>query len=231
MSYSKLFSSLVHSSLWTEQDHVRILFITLLAIADREGYCYGSRRGLERLAMIDPDHIDDRDPWSALMSPDPDSSDLLRNPENEGRRIEEVPGGFRIINFVYYRSLRNEDDRREQNREAQRRHRAKVNQPPSAKVSPDQPWSAEVSQHKPISEAEAEKKKTAPARAREGTAGRNGYLDWKSKIRNKSAYINALNRKKAGLMRQLDKFETESDPKSKPLRIEIARINDTLKQL
>src|SRR5207248_5918633 len=106
MAYSKLYSSIVHSSLWTEEDHVRLLFVTLLAIADREGYVYGSRMGLERLAnIISEDHA--RNPWEVLMAPDTDSSDLLRNPENEGRRIEEVPGGFRILNFMYYRCLRN----------------------------------------------------------------------------------------------------------------------------
>jgi len=110
--------------------------VTLLAIADREGFVYGSRNGLERTANIAWDEARDENPWEALMSPDPDSSDLLRNPENEGRRIEAVPGGFRILNYLYYRSLRNEDDRREQNRVAQQRFRDKVSQskPKSATV-------------------------------------------------------------------------------------------------
>jgi hypothetical protein len=161
MSYSKLFSSIVHSSLWTEPDHIRLLFVTLLAIADREGNVWGSRLGLERLANISWDKETDRNPWEALMSPDSDSSDLLRNPENEGRRIEEVPGGFQILNFLYYRALRNDDDRRDQNRLSQRRHRAKKsaesrNKPKSATVSQDQPNSASVNRCHPISEAEAE---------------------------------------------------------------------------
>src|SRR5580765_8360693 len=148
MAYSKLYSSIVHSSLWTEPDHIRILFITLLAIADQEGYVFGSRNGLIRLANLDPDQCAEADPFLALMEPDKDSSDLLRNPENEGRRIEAVDGGFQILNFLYYRSLRNDDDRRRTNREAQRRHRAKVSQ--------SQPRSAKVSHSQPISEAEAE---------------------------------------------------------------------------
>jgi hypothetical protein len=142
----------VNSSLWNERDDVRLLFITLLAVCDREGYVYGSRQGLERLANITYSE-DESDPWHVLMSPDPDSSDRLRNPENEGRRIEEVPGGFRLLNFGYYRGLRNDDDRREQNRRAQEKRRGK---PKSAGVSQGQPASAGVSQDKPISEAEAE---------------------------------------------------------------------------
>jgi hypothetical protein len=161
MSYSKLHSSLVHSSLWTEPDNVRILFITLLAICDRQGYVFGSRGGIERLANIGESEEDD--PWDVLMSPDPDSSDLLRNPENEGRRIEEVPGGFRLLNFEYYRALRNDDDRREQNRQAQARFKAK-NKRQSATVSQDKPASAIVSPGKRISEAEAEADNANPKR-------------------------------------------------------------------
>jgi hypothetical protein len=144
MGFSKLHSSLVNSSLWTQPDSTRILFITLLALSDRSGMVYGSREGISRIANVAPDDIDEA--WSSLMSPDPDSSDRLRNPENEGRRIEEVPGGFRLLNYPYYRGLRNEDDRREQNREAQERFRKKAaisqRQPRSATVSPDNPPSS-----------------------------------------------------------------------------------------
>src|SRR4029077_253867 len=122
---------------------------TLLAIADREGYVFGSRNGLIRLANLDPDECANADPFQALMDPDKDSSDILRNPENEGRRIIAVAGGFQVLNFPYYRSLRNEDDRREQNKEAQQRFRSKR---ASAKVSQSKPTSAKVSHGKPISE-------------------------------------------------------------------------------
>lgn len=138
MAYSKLHASLVNSSLWCESDDVRLLFITMLALADRDGYVYGSRVGIVRQANIT---VTEKDPFDHLMAPDPGSSDLLRNPENEGRRIEEIEGGFRIINYPYYRGLRNDDDRKIQNREAQRRHRKKLSgsQPASATVSHGQP--------------------------------------------------------------------------------------------
>lgn len=175
MSYSKLFSSLVHSSLWTAEDHVRLLFVTLLAIADREGFVYGSRHGLERTANIrwGESAKGDRDPWEVLLSPDPDSSDIFRNPANQGRRIEEVPGGFRILNYLYYRSLRNNDDRKEQNRRAQQKFRAKSStQRASAKISQRKPRSALLSPDKPQSahaeaeaEAEADKETRVPVSA------------------------------------------------------------------
>jgi len=159
MGYAKLHSSLINSSLWTEPSSVRVLFITLLALADREGTVYGSRCGISRLANIDPETHEEA--WATLLAPDPDSSDLKRVPENEGRRIEEVEGGFRIINYAYYRSLRNDDDRREQNRKAQARFKAKAishGKPKSSTISPVQPHSA-------YAEAEAEAgtgKGTAP---------------------------------------------------------------------
>ena len=150
MSFSKLASSIVHSSLWTYEDHIRLLFVSLLAICDYEGFVYGSRHGLERAANIRWNRETQRDPWDALTSPDPDSSDLLRNPENEGRRIEAVPGGFRILNYLYYRSLRNDDDRREQNRRSQKKFRVKsTTKRASAKVSHSKPKSATVSPDKP----------------------------------------------------------------------------------
>lgn len=142
MSFSKLHSSIVNSSLWCEPDHVRILFITLLAMADKDGCVYGSRGGLERLAMLDSKACKEVDPWVVLMSPDKDSSDKIRAPENEGRRIEEISGGFRLLNFEYYRGIRNDDDRREQNRRAQAKFREK-------QVSLGKPRKASVSRCKP----------------------------------------------------------------------------------
>jgi hypothetical protein len=152
MLYSKLFSSLVYSSLWSEPDHIRILFITMLALADRDGYVYGSRNGLMRAALIDMDAADEHDPFQSLMTPDKDSSDLLRNPDNEGKRIEEIPGGFKIINYTYYRGLRDAEDRKVQNREAQRRHREKGK---SATVSHGKPIESKI-QSKSKSEIETE---------------------------------------------------------------------------
>jgi len=155
MAYSKLHSSIVHSSLWTEPDHVRLLFITLLAMCDKEGCVYGSRGGLERAAMIDPNACDEMNPWEVLLSPDPDSSDKMRAPEHEGRRIVEIPGGFQLLNFAYYRGLRNDDDRAEQNRRAQAKWRVSHGKPSSATVSHGKPPKAHT-------EAEADAEASPP---------------------------------------------------------------------
>lgn len=182
MSYSKLHSSIVNSSLWTERDSVRILFITLLAMCDRDGIVYGSKAGLSRIA-----HIKQTDEaWTSLLSPDPDSCDRMRAPEHEGRRIEEVPGGFRLLNFEYYRGLRNEDDRREQNRVAQARFKAKKNgKPDSAKVSQGKPRKAHTEAEADTNtEAEAE----AEAVARSGAPTPEKADEWLSKIKAMDCY-------------------------------------------
>jgi hypothetical protein len=116
--------------------------MTLLAMCDKDGIVYGSRPGIERIANIDPEEAEEA--WLALLSPDPHSSDKIRAPEHEGRRIAEVSGGFHLLNFEYYRNLRNDDERREQNRQAQARFKAKGKK--SAEVSQDKP---EVSKGKP----------------------------------------------------------------------------------
>jgi hypothetical protein len=122
--YAKFFSSVIFSSLWHEHPNTRVLFLTLMAMADKEGYIYASRPGLARAAALEEGTCNAA--LDILIAPDVESSDITRNPENEGRRVEEIPGGWRVINYSYYRELGNQQDRRDSNRLAQRRRRAKM---------------------------------------------------------------------------------------------------------
>ena len=85
-----------------------------------------------------------------LESPDPES----RSPEAEGRRIirldEHRAGGWQIVNYVKYRDIKTEDDRREQNRIAQAKWR-ETHKKSSAPVSTDKQPSAVLSDAKPES--------------------------------------------------------------------------------
>lgn len=57
-----------------------------------------------------------------LCAPDPGS----RTPAEEGRRLVQVGKfAYRVVNGLVYDQIRNEEDRREQNRLAQQRHREK----------------------------------------------------------------------------------------------------------
>ncbi len=119
--YAKLFSSILDSSLWTADSPTRILFLTMLAMADREGRIFASRSGLQRRAVITDAEFERA--LSQLSQPDDESSDLTRNPENRGRRIEEAEGGWHVINYQHYRDLQDEDERRHLDKMRQRKHR------------------------------------------------------------------------------------------------------------
>lgn len=119
--FTKLFSSIVHSSIWLEDLETKVLWITMLALMDRQGCVYASAGGLARTAGLTPEAT--RKILEKFQSPDPDSADLTREPEREGRRIEEIDGGWRLFNAKHYRAIRDAEERREQNRQAQSRSR------------------------------------------------------------------------------------------------------------
>ena len=136
--FTKLFGSLVTSTIWREDDKTRIVWITLLALTDRHGNVGASIPGLAALANMSIQDCETA--LGKLMAPDTYS----RTKEHEGRRIEEIDGGFHILNYVKYRELGKQIDRSLYLREKQREHRSKstmsteVNKPstsPSASVS------------------------------------------------------------------------------------------------
>jgi hypothetical protein len=118
--YTKLFSSLIHSTIWDEADHVRIVWVTMLALADRDGLVEASVPGLAKAARVALEACEEA--LAKLHAPDPYS----RSPEHEGRRIETVRGGWRILNHGAYTYRLSAEDRREKTRERVRRHRARL---------------------------------------------------------------------------------------------------------
>jgi hypothetical protein len=71
--WTKLHSRIVVSSIWQQPDHVRILWVTMLAMADADGIVEGSVCGLAKMAKLTPEKT--QEALDALMAPDPDSSD------------------------------------------------------------------------------------------------------------------------------------------------------------
>lgn len=117
--FTKLFASLIHSTVWREPMHVKVVWITMLAMADRNGDVCSSLPGLADAARVSVE--DCREAVRRLSAPDSDSRTKLY----DGRRIEECDGGWRILNYLKYRELRNADERRISVRQAVARHRAK----------------------------------------------------------------------------------------------------------
>lgn len=152
--YTKLWSDIVHSTIWREEAHVRLVWITMLAISDRNGYVGASLPGLADAARVSVDQC--REALTRLSAPDPDS----RTKEHEGRRLKDADGGWTILNYLYHREREAGERRRVQVREAVRRHRAKKDTP----VSDYSDFNGASNRGKPMqrhrAEAEAEAKET-----------------------------------------------------------------------
>ena len=95
--YTKLFASIVHSTIWRAPDHVRLTWITMLAMADRQGVIEASVPGLADAARVTVEECVEA--LAHLAAPD----EWSRTPDHEGRRIESVEGGWRILNHGLYR--------------------------------------------------------------------------------------------------------------------------------
>lgn len=101
--YNKLFSTLVTSTVWCEPDTTRIVWITLLAMADKNGNIQSSIPGLAKLAGVSLEATERA--LQTFMEPDKYS----RTPDNEGRRLEAHEGGWHMLNHGKYRAILSEE--------------------------------------------------------------------------------------------------------------------------
>jgi hypothetical protein len=118
MAYTKLFGSILDSSVWLESGPTRLTWITMLAMADRDGVVEASVPGLAKRAGVERNECERA--LSLFLAPDPDS----RSPEHEGRRITAVDGGWRLLNYDKYRLRATVEEAKEKNAARVRRHRA-----------------------------------------------------------------------------------------------------------
>lgn len=122
--YNRLFSKILNSSIWLEPDPTRLVWITLLAAMDRDGFAHFSALGnLAHAARVHPDEA--AKAIETLENPDAQSE----NPNNEGRRIERVPGGWIVLNAAEYATIANSEHTRALGRErasAYRKRHGKV---------------------------------------------------------------------------------------------------------
>lgn len=117
--WTPLFQQIIGSSVWSAPNHVRIAWVTMLAVADKNGICALTVGGLSALARISRE--DAENAFDVLSSPDADTLTQA----NEGRRIERVPGGWRLLNWEAYREKAKRAIIQEHNRDAQARWRDK----------------------------------------------------------------------------------------------------------
>lgn len=115
--FVKLFSSITESTVWGESYATRLVWITMLSMADSKGRVQASIPGLAHRARVTLAECETA--LETFKQPDRYS----RTPDHEGRRIEDIDGGWRLLNYVKYREMRDEGAKREADAERQRRHR------------------------------------------------------------------------------------------------------------
>ena len=117
-TFTKLFSSITSSTVWMEPSGTRLTWIAMLANCDRKGRVFASMPGLAHLARVTL--VEAEIAIRTFLAPDPYS----RTPDNEGRRIVEIDGGWQLLNHEKYRGIRDEETIREAKADYMRRKRA-----------------------------------------------------------------------------------------------------------
>jgi hypothetical protein len=132
--YNKLFTKILDSSIWLEDDATRLVWLTLIAVMDEDGFCqFASVPNVAHRARVSVEAA--QKALSCLESPDPNSSD----PANEGRRLERVPGGWVVLNAEKHRRMITRAVVQEQTRERVRRFRDRlVKRTSNASVTPSE---------------------------------------------------------------------------------------------
>ena len=122
--YVKLFNRILDSSL-ADNRKLRHFFVDLLLCSDADGNVIMTKDAIARRIRAEISEVE----WGLdeLLKPEADSL----NPDHEGRRILPLDGhgyGWKILNFEFYRDMKNAQQLREASAERVRRHRAKKKQ-------------------------------------------------------------------------------------------------------
>jgi hypothetical protein len=120
--FAKLHNSLLTSTIWREDPPTKVCWVTLLALADRDGVVEATIPGLAAIANISIEETESA--IQKFLSPDKYS----RTSDNEGRRIEVIDGGWRLINYEKYREKMSPEDMRERDRLRKQRYRDRQKQ-------------------------------------------------------------------------------------------------------
>lgn len=119
-SWTPLFSTIIDSSVWRTSKETRLVWITLLAKKNRDGFVRAALWALARDAGVTEDEC--RDAIAILEAPDPES----HCKENEGRRIKPVDGGWMVLNHHMYRDLISKANQRAKQAAWQKEYRKRL---------------------------------------------------------------------------------------------------------
>lgn len=152
--YAKVFRQFFESTINEEPLHVRLLFIFMLMQANDDGVVDATPQSLARSFNMPLDQVTEG--LARLCAPDPSS----RSREEEGRRLIPIRAtyGWRIVNYIAYRNIQREEDRRTYHREYGRKRRALRRKATGSRVNNRQQASTESIQEE---EEERGKRKKA----------------------------------------------------------------------
>lgn len=125
-TWSPLFSKIVDSSLWREEDLVVKIFLTLLAKKDFDHVVRATAFMIGEWAKKTEGEA--LEALRILSSPD---TKRLEPQPFEGRRIEKVEGGWLILNGQYYEDLMRRENRREYKARKQKEYRDRKKMEPN----------------------------------------------------------------------------------------------------
>lgn len=118
--WTPIFEEIIASSIWDEAMHVRVVWITILAVTRKDGIApLKTVPSVARAANLSQEQA--QEAIDILLSPDK----RRLGQEHEGRRIEQVEGGYKVLNWEKFRARARAQLVKESNREAQARYRKK----------------------------------------------------------------------------------------------------------
>lgn len=139
--YAKLFGSILQSTIWEEDPETKVVWITMLALSDRHGEVMASIPGLARSAQVSLAACE------RALKKFKATDKYSRTKDEGGRRIEDIDGGWLIINFDKYRQMAGREDQLRKHADRQKRYRERLRvtsrvthsdgqEPPSPSPSP-----------------------------------------------------------------------------------------------
>jgi uncharacterized phage protein (TIGR02220 family) len=95
--FVKLDCNIVFKSIWNEDSDTKVVWITMLAMAESDGLLQAAVTGIATVSKVSIENT--QKAIDIFLAPDK----LSTNTANEGRRIERVQEGYKILNYEAYR--------------------------------------------------------------------------------------------------------------------------------
>jgi hypothetical protein len=220
--YTKLFNSILASTIWREDDKTRLVWITLLALTDMNGVVEASIPGLADLARVSLEDCERA--LENLQKPDKYS----RSKDHDGRRIETIDGGWLVLNRAKYRDKLSADDRRERDRDRQRRHRQSRTVTPS--VTPERDLSRMSRQTETETETETT---TTPAVSQQESLPDNSssHAGRKKARRKRTAILSVYPQTVSDVVNQILPIWPVQQPNGEKIRPDVAAFAGRIDQI